>query len=417
MPKKRPSTHFVTAHASAQHWPRRTSMSSVFTAFVRCLQGAATPDADLFHDAWHGLRAALATELKRRGLWQSPPSYLGVCGWERWDSEAPAADASRRQASALGELVADCYAFIFVDRLQSLKRQLEDKPDIDGLILLNIRHFLHERQKEHDPLGFRVFELLQAAVEEALAAGALHRLAGDKKVRNDTLLGFDPTAELPPTPLDLEPIVTRWNDELMPALITARSRQQAAVVQQLRGCLLELPQHGVDAFRFKDLLDPLKKDARRRWATLLGEEEKASVTPLPGAARVPTPVLAGSAVESRQSFEDLTRGISASIDHLEADARTRTQLSTLWHYLGRQHGEEEEGAGRGEPEGTAGEGLPSYRKLGQSLNIPRERLPMLFTLLQRLVARYREGAGAPRLHSQSSSRPRDGAGLSPTWRS
>ena len=395
MPKKRPSTHFVTAHASAQHWPRRTSMPSVFTAFVRCLQGAATPDADLFHDAWHGLRAALATELKRRGLWQSPPSYLGVCGWDRWDSESPATDASRRQASALGELVADGYAFIFVDRLHSLKRQLEDKPDIDGLILLNIRHFLHERQKEHDPLGFRVFELLQAAVEEALSSGALYRLAGDKKVRNDTLLGFHPTAELPPTPLDLEPVVTRWNDELMPALITARSPQQVAVVQQLREHILELPELGIEAFRFKDLLDPLKKDARRRWAALLGGEEKVSVASTPGAVQFPAPVLPGSAVESRQSFEDLTRCVSASIEGMEADARTRTQLSTLWHYLGRKHGDEE--AGPGEPDlETAGECLPSYRKLGQSLNIPRERLPVLFTLLQRLVARYRENGSARR---------------------
>ena len=244
MPKRRPSTQFVTAHSSAQRWPRRTSMPSVFTAFVRCLQGAATPDADLFHDAWHGLRAELVNELKRRGLWQSPPSYLGICGWERWDSEAPGSGAAHRQAGALGELVADCYAFIFVDRLQSLKRHLEDKPDIDGLILLNIRHFLHERQKEHDPLGFRIFELLQAAVEDAISSGALFILAGDKKGRNDTLLSVDPEAELPPTPLDLEPVATLWNDRLMPALITARSRQHATVVQRLRDCILELPQHG-----------------------------------------------------------------------------------------------------------------------------------------------------------------------------
>src|SRR5262245_46587739 len=120
MPKMRPSTNFATPHYAAQHWPRRTSMPSVFTAFVRSLQGEETPDADLFHDAWHGLRATLANEMKRRGLWQIPPCYLGVCGWERWDSEEP--KASPRAPGALGELVADCYAFIFVDRLQSLKR-------------------------------------------------------------------------------------------------------------------------------------------------------------------------------------------------------------------------------------------------------------------------------------------------------
>jgi len=382
MAKARPSTQFVTAHSSAQHWPRRTSTPSVFTAFVGCLQGPATPDADLFHDAWHGLRAALVQELKRRGLWQSPPSYLGVCGWERWDSEPPAAGSAARRAGALGELVADCYAFIFVDRLQSLKRQLQEKADIDGLIHLNIRHFVHERQKEHDPLGFRIFELLQEAVEGAVSSGALHMLAGDKKVRNDTLLGFEREAEVPSGPLDLEPIVMRWNDELMPALVTARSRQQPAVVQRLRECLLDLPRCGVAAFRFRELLDPLKKDARRRWAAFLAEEETGPVALAPAAGQVAAIELPGTAVESRQSFEHLTRWVSTSIDHLEADPRTRTQLTTLWHYLWRQHGED------AEPERT-GAGVPSYRQLGQRLNIPRERLPALFALLRQVVPHYR----------------------------
>jgi hypothetical protein len=369
MLKRRPSTRFDTAHSSAQRWPRRTSMPSVYSAFVDGLQRERTPDADLFHDAWHGLRAALVSEMKKRGLWQSPPCYLGAYGWESWDTEAP--------QGALGELVADCYAFIFVDRLQSLKRQLQDKPDIDGLVLLNIRHFLHERQRVHDPLGFRIFELLQAAVEEAISSGALYILAGDKKIRNDTLLGFHPAAEQQSTPADLEPIVLRWNDELMPALVTARTRQQTAVVRQLRECILELPQRGIEAFRFKDLLHPLKRDARGRWAAILEEGETWSVAPSSDAGQVPTPVLPGSTVESRESFKHLTRCVSTSIDRMEADSRTRTQLMTLWHYLWRQHGDAGQETVRPN----------SYRQLGQRLNIPRERLPVLFALLRQLVPR------------------------------
>ena len=357
MLKRRPSTQFVTPHSSAQRWPRRSSAPSVFTAFVSGLRGAATPDADLFHDTWHGLRAALAQEMKRRGLWESPPHYLGVCGWERWDSETPAGSGPARAQSALGELVADCYAFIFVDRLQSLKRHLEEKPEIDGLVLLNIRHFLHERQRMHDPLGFRIFEMLQAAVEEAVASGDLHVLAGDRKIRNDTLLGFRPAADPLPTPADWERIALRWNDELMPGLVTAQTRRLAAVVRRLRELLLELPGLGVEAFRFKDLLDPLKRDARGRWATLLAEEEEGGV--------------------SGQSCEEVARSVSASIERLEADSRTRTQLRTLWHHLWRQQGEEAQEAGR----------PSSYRQLGQLLSIPRERLPALFDLLRQLVPR------------------------------
>ena len=212
----------------------------------------------------------------------------------------------------------------------------------------------------------------QAAVEDAISSGALYVLAGDRKIRNDTLLGFHPAAELPPAPADLEPIVLRWNDELMPDLVTARTRQQAAVVRQLRERILELPRHGIEAFRFKDLLDPMKRDARGRWAAILGEGAPSSE-----AVRIHVPVLPESTSESQQSFEHLTRRVSTSIDRMDADPRTRTQLMTLWRYLWRQHGEEGQEAGR----------PPSYRQLGQRLKIPRERLPWLFALLRQIVPR------------------------------
>lgn len=379
MPKMRPSTQFATPHHAAHQWPRRTRTPSMFTAFVRNLQGEETPDADLFHDAWHGLRAALATEMKRRGLWQSPPHYLGVFGWERWDTGETAVGA-RAQASALGELVADCYAFIFVDRLHSLKRHLAEKPDIDGLVLLNIRHFLHERQKAHDPLGFQIFELLQTAVAAAVSSGSLHVLGGDGKVRNDTLLGFARTAKPRFAPLDLGPIAVRWNDELLPELIAARHRPQAVAVERLRRQLLKLPHDGVESFRFRDLLEPLKSDARQRWAALFGEEDGAGARGPAGAAGLPE-----SAVESRQSLEHLTRCVSASIRQLETDPRTRTYLSALWRYVRRQQ-DGEAGAER------TGRSRLSFRQLARLLNIPRERFPVLLDTLRQIVARCRSGA-------------------------
>ena len=389
MTRSRPSTQFATPHSLAQHWTRRSSSPSVFTAFVRSLEGERTPDADLFHDAWHGLRALLASEMKRRGLWQTPPRYLGVCGWERWDSEAPQAVPWDR-ASALGELVADGYAFIFVDRLPSLKKQLAGKPDIDGLVMLNVRHFLHERQKAHDPLGFRVFELLQEAIAGAIAQGDLHVLGGDRRVRNDTLLGFTPAGELPSPPpdlADLADVAMRWNDELLPDLVTARSRRQAAVVQELRRRLLELPRQGIAAFRFRDLLDPLKSDARLRWAALLGSaEEKGGGGEAGEAGRGPAPRCPESAVESRQSFEHLTHSVAASIPCVEADARTRGQLSTLWQYLRQKN----ERGDEPDPE-AAGDAHPSFRELSRHLGIPRQRFPALFAALRQVVSRCRAG--------------------------
>src|SRR5215470_18589921 len=141
---------FGSARFPVQPW-RRSTTPSVFTAFLRSQQGEETPDADLLHDAWNGLQAMLGGELKRRGLWHGPPRYLGVYGYEKWDAEVTVGDpmsyawcTTRAPQSALAELVADCWAYIFLDRMRSLKRHLEEKGNIDGLVLRNVRNFLHE---------------------------------------------------------------------------------------------------------------------------------------------------------------------------------------------------------------------------------------------------------------------------------
>lgn len=339
-------------------------MPPLFTEFVHNLGQGCPEGADA---AWDRLRLLLHHELRRRGLWRLPPSYLGLSGWRRWDEGASPDDA-------LEELAADCYGFIFVDRLRGLQNQLRLKPDIEGLVLLNVRHFLLERQKEHDPLGFHIFEMAQAAVRDAVAQGDLHVVAGDSRIGNDTLLGFDPGAQPPPSPPDLAPIVTRWNDELLPDLVTALGRRQHAVLAQLRGCLGELSNRSVEAFRFQDLVEPLKSDVRARWVQLWPEARPSSD------------------LEARHSGEHLIHCVSQSIERMDTDPRTRRQLATLWQFLQIQAGFEEpalRGLARHLPEGGKKDGI-SHRKLAQLLQIPRERFPLLFQHLQRLADRCQQ---------------------------
>ena len=156
----------------------------VFTEHVRALEGGGEPDPQRLAAVRGALQGALRGELRRRGLWNAPPDYLGVYGAEGWED-------------ALEELVSALYAFVFVERSRALQAQLRIKPNVDGLVFLNVRHFLHERQKEHDPLGSQVFEVLQSAVRRAVAVGDLHVLAGDPRVRNETVLGFRPDAGPP----------------------------------------------------------------------------------------------------------------------------------------------------------------------------------------------------------------------------
>jgi hypothetical protein len=203
-------------------------------------------------------------------------------------------------------------------------------------------------------------------------------------VRNNTVFGFEPTKALRLPALDLGPIVVRWNDELLPGLVTAKGRQEAAILERLGQLLLRLPDHGVRCFRFKDLVDPLKSDARLRWAAFLAREDAGSqVECSPDQIQVLRQVLPECAVETRQSFEHLIRSVSAAIDDAEVDSRTRHYLAALWDYLQLRHGDRELLG-----DDTDGD-LLSHRQLSQRLGIPRERIPLLFTTLRQLVIRYR----------------------------
>jgi hypothetical protein len=357
----------------------------IFTAYVRSLDARGEPpDSGAFQELLAALRRALRAELQKRGLWDAPPSHLGVYGWRRWE-EGP-------ERGALEELLAECYSFIFLARLRSLQAQLLAKPNIDGLVFLNIRHFLHERQKEHDPLGAQVFEVLQAAVRAAVASGELYILAGDEKIRNDTILGFEPGAD-PATVIraDLRDMAARWNDELLPDLVTLRGRRQEEVVERLRGRLGDLREDGMAMFRFKDLIDPLKADVRARWAAVLehGDGEVAverGIGEPPRLLRIVAPDLD---LEERQAFRRLTGCVLERLASLEVGGKTRRHLERLWQLVRMKAQEAVEGPlsglDRASLEELAEEERPSHRKIAEVLEIPRERLPELYRTLGMLL--------------------------------
>jgi hypothetical protein len=340
----------------------------VFTEYVRSLsQGEPAPA--LFAALCRELSAALRTELRRRGLWNTPPSYLGILGGGSWDDDA------------LDELRADAHTFVFVDRLRSLRSQLEAKANIDGLVLRAVRNFVQERQEKHDPLGTQVYVVLRSAVEEAVEAGELYLLQGGERIGSGTVLGFERGAKpepLAPLAIDLRALAARWNGRLMPGLVTDRGRHQAVVVRRLRELFPELRDEGAEVFRFKDLIDPLKADVRARWASAFehevgetgleegegGEIRKVRMTP---------PDLG---VEDRQFLRKVIACVLESVARLDVSETTRGYLYRLWQFRRVQA---EEGADR----------EPSARKLGDLLNVPRERIPDLRSKLDELLERCR----------------------------
>ncbi len=358
-------------------------MSLIFTEYVRALDSGVEPGREDLDAVLGKLRDALRSEMIKRSLWSAPPSYLGICGWSNWSVK-----------EALEELLNDCYCFVFVRRLPGLSALLEIQENVEGLVFRNIRHFLFEKQKHHDPLGYRVFNVLRLATRQSIAAGTLHVLAGSPRVGNATVLAFSPVDDLSqagpgapparPPPWDVSETVRAWSDELLPELMTARGAKLDAVVGKLCRCLGRLAALGIERFRFKDLIAPFKQAVRRHWNTIwLSAQGEVAFEDGDGEfCRLVRLVRPDSGFEERDVFHQLLACVTESLDRLETRRKTQAYLEKLWTFL-RSH------AAADEPPADAGGRqagrLPSRRKIADLLGIPRYRLPELNETLGGLV--------------------------------
>lgn len=354
--------------------------SEIFSSYLSRLEAAEEPpDQQVFEEVIVHLRRALAAELRRRGLWTLPPTYLGVQGvsWME-DGGAP-----------LEELVLDLYCYIFIDRLHGLLSRHRLGRDLRGLVLLNIRHFVYECRKTSDPIGYQVFDRLRAAVSLAIERGDLFVAEGGamgSKVRltNSTVLSFHGKSGPLASTAALKEHALRWNDELLPELVAAQSRAVPGVVQRLSSLISSLEDAGVPTFRFGDLLTPMKDDVRRRWTSLLDGSLGEVATEAGDSAVRARIALPEEEPYQHHKLASLLEEISDSVARV-SDPKTRMQLWRLWSAIRNIAAED----GR----------RPSNVKLSRHLGIPRERLPGLLDHLGRLTLRSLEGSGG---------RPREG---------
>lgn len=348
------------------------SKDSGFTRFLRNLEPGQPLDQESreFDEAWAALRRLLVSELKRRSLWTLSPACLGIYGCASW-----------ADPEAVEELVADCFVFTFAERLRSLKAQLRSKADIEGLVLRNVRNFLHEAQRRHDPVGFRVFTVLRSAVRNALASGTLQVIAGSPGVQRETVLAFHPAVPSAEAARleELRPHVLAWNDDLLPDLITARGWDVRQVTARVERHLRHLEAAGIRAFRFHDLVDALRQDARARWRAVWVHSPEGIPPRLEeedGLTAVARLVEPHAAWDERESVQKLLVCLEHSVERVpEPPARSRDYLRRLLAFL-KSHATDAPDEG-----GARGEELPSHRQLATLLDIPRERLPGLFRTL------------------------------------
>ncbi len=344
-----------------------TATGFTFTGYIRGLEPGEAPDPDTFELLWARLRGVLVLELKRRSLWWMKPRCLGIFGPASW-----------QDPEALDELVADCYKFVFLSRLGGLRAHLTAKDNVDGLVFRSIHNYLYDLQKKHDPLGFRVFTTLQTAIRCCCDDGRLHILAGDERIRNDTVLGFDARADPKQTaehdPVSLDPRVAAWNNDLLPEMVNARGKKRDRLVRRLAQHVDSLRDLELKAFTFAQLLEPLKEDARRRWNAIWAYSEDSwpanQGDELGGLVRQVEP---DTRLEQRQAFESLTHCVSSRIEELSEAPKTHDRLRRLWTLVRHQVTE-------GDPTRPA-----SRRRVSNLLDIPRDSLQSLYSTLGRLL--------------------------------
>ncbi len=372
-------------------------VEGALTAYVRRSGDRLEPvSGPVFDRFWMVLSRAVKRELHRRGLWDSPPRFVGIEAAEVWNEEA------------VQELVAECYIFI-MQRLRTLHQHLKLKPSIDGLVLLNVRHFLYERQKSCDPLGFRVFDIARSAVRQATVNGTLRVVAGDRRIENSTVLEFLGRVTATETVTEtaaagaavtetgvetkrlLQDSCRSWVDALMPDLLLAHGRQREAVACRLAQSLATLdPQHQ-RTMTFKALVDALKAAARVRWKAVWVHEQ-GRVEPLEkgetrrgfrGLSASPNSavVFQQLAYEDEESFQVLVRKVSEAVESAPATVQHRRYLPQLWKFLCTSSADP----------GTVA--VPSRRRVAELLGIPRYLLPELYGQLGKIIERCREQTG------------------------
>ena len=226
-------------------------MSTPLTRHIKTFDAGTFPSEEILQV----IGRVLKNKMWERKIWDQPPSFLGYPEYGNWNDDA---------SFFYSDIVIDCYEYAVLSRFQSLKTHVSKKDNIDGLVFLNISHFLQDRQQAHDPLGYAVFKNVEAILKEFSKSEflMLDNLRDKNKIRNETtcLLVFPPTqAPFPDYNLIKQTVSSHSEYEtiLCNAVILGDRGQRSVSL-----LILHLKKEGIAAFRVKDLVDVLKKASR-----------------------------------------------------------------------------------------------------------------------------------------------------------
>jgi hypothetical protein len=344
---------------------------SRFTEFVRKYADRADVSQQDFDDCLGELARAVRARLERLGMFALPPAFFGYGEFATWDRALDLTDGPT-------DPVLDAFDAAITTKLDLLAERLEtgSTPNIDGLVLLNVNHFLYDRQRLKDPVGHAVFENLQAALLSLARAGSV-TLEGlvDGAIRNSTIVRFraGPTAttEEIEHALDAEAELGR----LYPHLSHANTRAQAVLADLLTG----LDRSSLRSCLFRDLVGALKERVRAAHTARNrppDHEVMAEGRRVGEDAELIRIVRPDTSYSDREQYEAFLRQVRAGIATLPQE-RTRRGVARLFDEVVRYREVDEE--------------LPTVEELGRRLGLARSTVHEHLQKLREIVRAAGEG--------------------------
>lgn len=277
----------------------------------------------------------LVYEMKRRGLWLAPPEWLGYPDIESW-----------KNSSALNSLAFFCYEFAIVKRIPGLDNQLKEKDNkkkdnIDGIILLNIKNFLTELQQKQDRVGYAVGSNVNNAIKQLIEENPeiiRAQKLSNGKLDNKTVLTFlpaDPTSDISDEK-SLWDAIRHHTDWLMVRFEMLRISEKAQ--EKLSKIVCQLANCDIRSFRYHDLINLLKNDARAAWKStyVASELDDTKAETDENEEEIPHSqwvkiTHSDMSVEDFENWKELVSRIKLKINALERQNEIPKKVSTVFN--------------------------------------------------------------------------------------
>lgn len=345
-------------------------MSSIFTDHVRHLDPKRYPDEAF----WSALRRAVFAKLRDRRLADALPAYLGYPTVKSWKDE-----------EAVFDLLLDTYQYAFLDRLRSLRDQLEiqRRANIDGLIHRNIANFLTDRQRLHDPFGYAAFKNIEGAIGIGIASGVLTLAApkpGPVHIRNGTVVVIAGAPARAQAVTDSRLGAILQEIEAWQAALPRMFRTSIKVQRALQECWPPLARAGVASFACGDLAALAKPMARAHgtaWHAAGGDDRTWEDDD--GSGRLVR--LVHPPNDDGGSWTNLLDLITAEIGQIK-QARLRDRVDELFRSLVAS------------AVLRFDEPMPSQADLSRRLGMPTSTIAESYDRLRKIVEKCRPGASS-----------------------